>query len=474
MAGGMNLTRMSEVEWEIRASGAMHVPARIIASEKLLDGMKGDMCLKQTMDMATLSGVVDHVVALSDAHQGYGFPIGGVAAFSMDEGIISPGGVGYDINCGVRLLATNIPVGEFLKCRSMVLRDLAGAIPSGVGKGGDEYGAGEIRKVLRIGARWAVQEGMGTIEDLERTEEGGGMENADPADVSERAIERGLPQLGTLGSGNHFLEIQRVDQIIDPVIAARFGLNSANVTVMIHCGSRGLGHQVAGDYIRSMGNKHGFSGLADRELVNAPLKSDLGRQYLSAMNCAVNFAFCNRQMIMDHVRKCLHKFFPGGQASMVYDVCHNIAKVEDHVVRGERMRLCVHRKGATRSFGPGRREIPERYRDVGQPVLMPGSMGTASYVLVGTKIAEEKTFGSTAHGAGRIESRTKARGRLTGDQVRRKLESRGIEVWAESRKGLVEEAPEVYKDIDEVVSVCRRAGIGNVVARLCPIAVMKG
>lgn len=474
MTGGVHLRRVSEVEWEIGASGAMHVPARIIASEKLLDGMKGDMCLKQTTDMATLSGVVGHVVALSDAHQGYGFPIGGVAAFSMDEGIISPGGVGYDINCGVRLLATNIPVGEFMKRRSTVLRDLAGTIPSGVGKGGDEYGAGEIRKVLRIGARWAVQEGMGSVEDLERTEEGGGMENADPADVSERAIERGLPQLGTLGSGNHFLEIQRVDQIIDPVIAARLGLNNANVTVMIHCGSRGLGHQVAGDYIRTMGNKYGFSGLADRELINAPLKSDLGRQYLSAMNCAVNFAFCNRQMIMHHVRKCLHKFFPGGQASMVYDVCHNIAKVEDHVVHGERMRLCVHRKGATRSFGPGRREIPERYRDLGQPVLIPGSMGTASYVLVGTKIAEEKTFGSTAHGAGRIESRTKARGRLTGDQVTRKLESLGIEVWAESRKGLVEEAPEVYKDIDEVVSVCRRAGLGKVVARLCPIAVMKG
>ncbi|MEI6217891.1 MAG: RtcB family protein, partial [bacterium] len=315
MTGGVHLRRTSEVEWEIGASGAMHVPARIIASEKLLDGMKGDMCLKQTMDMATLSGVVGHVVALSDAHQGYGFPIGGVAAFSMDEGIISPGGVGYDINCGVRLLATNIPVGEFMKRRSTVLRDLAGTIPSGVGKGGDEYGAGEIRKVLRIGARWAVQEGMGSVEDLERTEEGGGMENADPADVSERAIERGLPQLGTLGSGNHFLEIQRVDQIIDPVIAARLGLNNANVTVMIHCGSRGLGHQVAGDYIRTMGNKYGFSGLADRELINAPLKSDLGRQYLSAMNCAVNFAFCNRQMIMHQVRKCLHKFFPGGQAS---------------------------------------------------------------------------------------------------------------------------------------------------------------
>lgn len=474
MTEGINLRRVSEVEWEIPASGAMKVPARVFASEKLLDDMKHDLCLKQTMDMATLDGVVDHVVALSDAHQGYGFPIGGVAAFSMENGIISPGGVGYDINCGVRLLSTNIPVGELLKRRTELLRGVSAAIPSGVGRGGREYGGGEIRKVLRTGAVWAVKEGMGAAEDLERTEEGGCMENADPADVSDRAVERGLPQLGTLGSGNHFLEVQRIDNIVDPAVAAAFGLNIANATVMIHCGSRGLGHQVAGDYIRIMGDKYGYSGLADRELINAPLKSELGRRYLSAMNCAVNFAFCNRQIIMHMVRECLRKLFPGAHASLVYDVCHNIAKVEEHVVRGERMKLCVHRKGATRSFGPGRREIPERYRDTGQPVIIPGSMGTASYVLVGTKTAEEKTFGSTAHGAGRLESRTRARGRLTGEQVKRELESMGIEIRAETWKGLVEEAPQVYKDIDEVVRVCRQAGIGNIVARMRPVAVMKG
>lgn len=474
MAEGIYPRRISDVEWEIPRSGAMKVPARIIASETLLSGMKGDLCLKQTKDMATLNGVVDHVVALSDAHQGYGFPIGGVAAFSVDEGIISPGGVGYDINCGVRLLATNIPVTELKKRRTELLNALAAAIPSGVGRGGKGHGSSEIRQVLRSGAKWAVREGMGTADDLERTEEGGSMENADPADVSERAIERGLPQLGTLGSGNHFLEIQRIDSITDPSVAARFGMGSGNAMVMIHCGSRGLGHQVAGDFIRIMGDKFGYAGLADRELVNAPLKSELGRRYLSAMNCAVNYAFCNRQMIMHAVRECLRRFFPGSHASLVYDVCHNIAKIEEHVVGGERMKLCVHRKGATRSFGPGRREIPERYRDIGQPVIIPGSMGTASYVLVGTSKAEEKTFGSTAHGAGRVESRTKARGQLRGENVKRDLERAGIEVHAESWKGLVEEAPQVYKDIDEVVRVCSEAGIGRIVARMCPVAVMKG
>ncbi|MEI6970785.1 MAG: RtcB family protein [bacterium] len=453
----------------------MNVPARIIASEKLLAGMKGDLCLKQTRDMATLKGAVDHVVALSDAHQGYGFPIGGVAAFSTDDGVISPGGVGYDINCGVRLLATRVPVLELMKRRPELLRAIAAAIPSGVGKGGKGHSPGEIRNVLRMGARWAVKNGLGVPEDLERTEEGGCMENADPSDVSDRAIERGLPQLGTLGSGNHFLEFQRIDKIEDASLAGRFGLSDANATVMIHCGSRGLGHQVAGDFIRIMGDKYGYSGLADRELINAPFKSELGRRYLSAMNCAVNYAFCNRQMIMHMVRVCLQNMFPGsGPCSLVYDVCHNIAKVEEHVVGGCVMKLCVHRKGATRSFGPGRREIPERYRDVGQPVIIPGSMGTASYVLVGTKIAEEKTFGSTAHGAGRVESRTRARERLSGEQIKRDLERNGIEVHAGSWKGLVEEAPEVYKDIDEVVRVCAAAGIGRVVARMRPVAVMKG
>lgn len=475
MNSGYNLKRVSDVEWEMPKSGAMKVPARIVASEALLDDMKGDLCLKQTRDMATLNGVVDHVVALSDAHQGYGFPIGGVAAFSLDEGIISPGGVGYDINCGVRLLATQIPVAELTARRTELLNALAAAIPSGVGKGGKDRSSGEIRQVLRGGAGWAVKSGLGTAEDLERTEEGGCMENADPATVSERAIERGLSQLGTLGSGNHFLEIQRVDSITDPAVAARFGLSKANATVMIHCGSRGLGHQVAGDFIRIMGDKYGHAGLADRELVNAPFKSELGRRYLNAMNCAVNYAFCNRQMIMHAVRDCLHRMFPGSApATLVYDVCHNIAKVEDHVVAGESMKLCVHRKGATRCFGPGRREIPLRYRDVGQPVIIPGSMGTASYVLVGTRAAEEKTFGSTAHGAGRVESRTKARGRLSGEQVKMELEDLGIKVHAGSWKGLVEEAPQVYKDIDEVVRVCDRAGIGRVVARMCPVAVMKG
>jgi len=474
MADDIHLKRISDVEWEIPRSGAMKVPARIIASERLLEDMRKDLCLKQARNMATLNGVVSHVIAMSDAHQGYGFPIGGVAAFDLDEGIISPGGVGYDINCGVRLLATDIPVEEFMPKRTVVLRELSMKIPCGVGRGGKEQSSAEIRKILKTGAEWAVQNEMGTAEDLDRTEEGGRMADADPADVSERALKRGLDQAGTLGSGNHFLEMQRIDKVMDPQVASRFGLNSGHVAIMIHCGSRGLGHQVASDYIRIMEDKFGFAGLPDRELVNAPFRSEMGRRYLSAMNCAVNYAFCNRQIIMHAVRKVLNKCFPGAKARLVYDVCHNIAKVEEHSVNGVMRKLCVHRKGATRSFGPGRKEIPAVYRDIGQPVIIPGSMGTASYVLVGTKKAEETTFGSTAHGAGRVESRTKARGTLSSEHVKLQLKRDGIEVWAASWKSLVEEAPQVYKDIDEVVRVSHAAGIGKIVARMRPIAVMKG
>jgi len=354
------------------------------------------------------------------------------------------------------------------------LRAIAAAVPSGVGRGGPAHNASELRSVMKLGAEWAVGNGMGTRTDLEHTEEGGRMEAADPASVSARALKRGLPQLGTLGAGNHFIEVQKVDRILDPDAAARFGLDGGSVAVMIHCGSRGFGHQVAGDYIRIMADRYGVEGLADRELVNAPFKSELGRRYMSAMNCAVNYAFCNRQMIMHSVRECLERFFPGARARLVYDVCHNIAKVERQNVRGSMVNLCVHRKGATRSFGPGRAEVPAVYRATGQPVLIPGSMGTASYVLVGTGRAEEITFGSTAHGAGRVQSRTGARGTLKSDFVRRQLSEHGIEVYTENWRGLAEEAPQAYKDIDEVVRVSHEAGIGRPVARLCPLAVIKG
>jgi tRNA-splicing ligase RtcB len=470
----VELKKISKIEWEIPKSGKMKVPAIVFASEKLLKDMKEDKCLEQIKNVAALPGIVKNAIALSDAHQGYGFPIGGEAAVDKEKGIITPGGVGYDNNCGVRLLSTNIKVSEFLKKRKEVLHSIFRAVPSGVGIGGKKYGREDIIKVLEKGAEWAVEQGFGTKEDLEHTEENGKMSPANPSDVSQRAIARGLPQLGTLGAGNHFLEIEKIDAIYDEKIAEAFGLDKDCITLMIHCGSRGLGHQVASDYIILMEKEYGFANLPDRELINAPIKSPLGQKYLSAMNCAVNFAFCNRQMIMHHVREQLKQYFPKAKVSLVYDVCHNIAKIEDFVVDGKKMTLCVHRKGATRSFGPGRTEVPKDYRKIGQPVLIPGSMGTASYVLVGTKKAEETTFGSTAHGAGRVESRSKAKRELTIEGVEKEMKAKDIVVETLSKKALVEEAPEVYKDVDEVVKVSHEAGIGNLVARLVPLAVMKG
>lgn len=470
----INLKKIFDIEWEIPKEGKMKVPAVIFASEKLLKDMQKDKALEQIKNVATLPGIVKHAIALPDSHQGYGFPIGGVAAFNLKEGIISPGGVGYDINCGVRLLATDIKVEEFMKKRKEILHSIFRAVPSGVGIGGKKYTKADIIEVLKLGAKWAVEQGFGTAADLEHTEENGRMHVCDPADVSQKAISRGLPQLGTLGAGNHFLEIQKIDKLFDENIAAAFGLKSGCVLLMIHCGSRGLGHQVASDYIQQMEKKYGVSGLPDRELIYAPIESDMGKNYLSAMNCAVNFAFANRQMIMHHVREQLKYYFPKAEVKLVYDVCHNIAKIEEHVVDGKKEMLCVHRKGATRSFGPGNPDIPRVYREIGQPVLIPGSMGTASYVLVGTKKAEELTFGSTAHGAGRIESRSKAKREITIEEVKKQLSSRDIIVETLSNKALVEEAPAAYKDVDEVVSVSHKAGIGNLVARLVPIAVMKG
>lgn len=470
----IELKRINDFTWEIPKTAKMNVPGIIYASDKLIKDIQKDNTLQQVKNVASLPGIIKASIAMPDAHQGYGFSIGGVAAFDLNNGVISPGGVGYDINCGVRLLSTNISVEDFMKKRKEILHSIFRAVPCGVGVGGKKYSREELIEVLQKGAVFAVEHGMGTKEDLEHTEENGKMDFANPQDVSQRAIARGLPQLGTLGAGNHFLEIQKVDEIFDKNIADELGIKKNNVVLMIHCGSRGLGHQVASDYIKIMEDKYGFKNLADRELVNAPIKSELGQKYLSAMNCAVNFAFCNRQMIMHHVREQLKQYFPKSQVRLVYDVCHNIAKIEEHFVDGKKMKLCVHRKGATRSFGPGNKNIPSDYRKSGQPVLIPGSMGTSSYVLVGTKKAEEVSFGSTAHGAGRLESRTKARQETTGEQVKKELESKNILVEAGSYKGLVEEAPESYKDVDEVVRVSHEVGIGNLVAKLIPLAVMKG
>jgi len=473
----MELEKIDDNTWEIPKTGSMNVPCVIFASEKLLNHIKQDKTLEQVKNVACLPGILKKSIACPDAHQGYGFSIGGVAAFDLKEGIVSPGGVGYDINCGVRLLRTDFTADQIMSKRKELLDELFKDVPAGVGKGGRTRVTRDIlAEVLEKGAEWAVENNYGTKEDLQRTEEYGRMKTADWHKVSERAFKRGMPQLGTLGAGNHFLELQKVDKIYDEEKAKAFGISGeGQVLAMIHCGSRGLGHQVASDYIRKMEDKYGHENLPDRELINAPISSELGKDYLSAMACAINYAFVNRQMIA-HWTRGVFKRVMGNADNMgqIYDVCHNIAKFEKHKIDGKMQEVCVHRKGATRSFGPGRIEIPEVYRKVGQPVLIPGSMGTASYILAGTKKAEELTFGSTAHGAGRLMSRHEAHRRFSAEQITDDLAKMNIELKGASKKGIVEEAYQVYKDVDEVVRVSHDAGIGQLVARVVPLAVMKG
>jgi tRNA-splicing ligase RtcB len=414
---------------------------------------------------------------MPDAHQGYGFPIGGVAAFDLDDGIISPGGVGYDINCGVRLLRTDFTEKEIIARRKELLAEIFQEVPAGVGKGGvTKLSRSVLKEILAKGAEWSVENGYGTKDDLLMTEENGRMKDADAAHISERALERGIPQLGTLGAGNHFLEIQKVAQIFDQETARAFGIQAeGQILVMIHCGSRGLGHQVASDYIELMEDKFGIKGLPDRELINAPVRSSLGQQYYKSMCGAVNYAFANRQMIAHWVRDVFAKVLGSSKGvRQVYDVCHNVAKFEKHVIDGRAQEVCIHRKGATRSFGPGRPEVPEVYRSLGQPVIIPGSMGTASYILAGTETAEDLSFSSTAHGAGRVMSRHEALRRFRGEQIRDELLKRGIELQSTSWKGVAEEASGAYKDVDEVVRVSHETGIGRIVAKVVPVGVMKG
>jgi len=441
-----------------------------------MEKVKTDKTFQQIMNVACLKGIVKSAYAMPDAHEGYGFPIGGVAAFDSDEGIISPGGIGYDINCSVRLLRTDFTAEQILPNRTAFLNELFKKVPVGVGrKGIIDFTATDILELMDKGAKWAIDKGYGFKEDVERTEEYGHLA-ADPGLISDKALARGVPQIGTLGSGNHFLEIQKVDKIYDEKIAHAFGIHTVGqVVIMIHCGSRGLGHQVASDYIKLMEDKYGFADLPDRELINAPINSELGQQYMKAMGAAANFAFTNKQLITYQVRQALEKVYgTANNVDVVYDVCHNIGKFEKHEVDGEKRTLCVHRKGATRSFGPGREEIPECYRNYGQPIIIPGSMGTASYVLVGTKTAEAASFASTAHGAGRVGSRAEALRTLNGADIVSELKARGIEVKGNSMKGIAEEAPQMYKDIDEVIRVSHGIGIGNMVARLVPLGVIKG
>jgi tRNA-splicing ligase RtcB len=459
----------------------MRVPVRIFADEPLLEDALDDKSLEQAVNASMLPGLVSHVTVMPDVHQGYGFPIGGVAASELPHGVVSPGAIGYDINCGVRLLASQVDLEE----AEALLADLASALyqncPSGVGvKGSVRLSTKELDRVCREGSGWALANGYASEEDLARTEEGGRIPGADPSAVSERARQRGQPQLGTLGAGNHFVEVDVVDQVLDPVAGRAMGLEPGRLAVQIHCGSRGFGHQVCTDYVREFQPAAGRYQiqLPDRELVCAPLDSPEGRRYLAAMACAANYAFANRQIMAHHVRRSFDQALggrvPNWGLRQVYDIAHNMGKIEEHTVEGARVRVCVHRKGATRAFGPGFAGLPDEYRELGQPVLVPGSMGTASWVLLGTEGSMAQSFGSTCHGAGRVMSRKQAKHTVRGDRLREELEGRGIRVRAGSMPGLAEEAPAAYKDVDAVVEVVARAGIAKKVARLRPVAVIKG
>jgi tRNA-splicing ligase RtcB (3'-phosphate/5'-hydroxy nucleic acid ligase) len=483
MAGIRVFQKISEFLYEIPMSFRkdMRVPARFYADDKLAAAAAGDRSLEQLVNTATLPGVVSHTLAMPDMHQGYGFPIGGVVATALPDGVISPGGVGYDINCGVRLLASHISWEEIAPYLDELASVLYANCPSGVGKGGHvKLKSGELDDVMEKGARWAIGRGFGTETDLERTEENGCIPGADASKVSGRAHDRGKDQVGTLGAGNHFIEVDRVEQVVEETVARRIGLFSGQAVVQIHCGSRGLGHQVCTDYVnlfQKAARKYHIE-LPDRELVCAPLESPEGRDYLSAMTAAANYAFANRQVLAFHIRRSFEQILAGKVKNFnlypIYDIAHNMAKIETHMVEGRRRELCVHRKGATRAFGPGSEVLPAVYRDIGQPVLVPGSMGTSSWVLVGTEGAMAQTFGSTCHGAGRTMSRHQAKRAVQGAGLRQELEAGGIHVRAGSLAGLAEEAPVAYKDVDRVVRVVHGAGIAKKVARLKPLAVIKG
>lgn len=480
-----HLRQISDYEWEIPQSYRhdMRASVRIFATRRLLEQIANDQSLEQAVNAATLPGVVSPVVVMPDMHQGYGFPIGGVAATAYPHGVISPGAIGYDINCGVRLLASGIEYEAALPYLDTLATLLNAYCPSGVGSEGVvRVQVEELNKMLREGARWALKHGYATEEDLERTEESGRLEDADPSQVSERAKQRGREQIGSLGAGNHFIEVDLVEQIFHPEAARVMGLQEGCLAVQIHCGSRGLGHQVCTDYVQSFQHavhKYGIH-LPDRELVCAPVDSPEGKAYMAAMRAAANFAFANRQLLAHSARRAFEETFAGRfnkkerQLGQVYDIAHNMGKLETHEREGRRLRVCVHRKGATRAFGPGSPELPAEYQDIGQPVLVPGSMGTASWVLVGTETSMERSWGSTCHGAGRVLSRAKAKKQVRGERLRKELEAHGVKVRAGSMSGLAEEAPQAYKDVDMVMETVTHAGIARKVARLRPVAVIKG
>jgi tRNA-splicing ligase RtcB len=476
-----HLNKISDILWEIPKSfrNDMQVPARIYASETMLEGIGQDRSLNQLVNVAALPGIQKAALVMPDVHEGYGFPIGGVAATKFPDGAISPGGIGYDINCGVRLLKSDKSVKDIYDYIEPLSKEVFKQVPSGVGKSGFlTLGFKELDKVLDEGVSWAVEEGYAYESDLEYIESNGTIPSSDPDAVSNHAKERGSDQLGTMGAGNHFVEIDKVAEIFDEETANAYGLFQNQIVILIHTGSRGLGHQVATDYIKIMLRAmpgYGIN-LPDRELACVPFSSKEGKEYFGAMGAAANFAFTNRQLITWEVRQAWKNILGknGGELNIMYDVAHNIAKVEEYSIDGERTKLIVHRKGATRAFAPGNEELPERYRASGQPVLIPGSMGTASYVLAGTQKSMDESFGSTCHGAGRQMSRHAARKKVQGDKLKLDLLEKGIFVQAGSIRGIAEEAPVAYKDVHSVVDVVYRAGIAKKVAELKPLAVIKG
>jgi len=478
------LVKVDDYRWEIPKNykTGMRVPGLIYASKEMLESICAEQTPEQVANVAFLPGIVGHSFAMPDIHWGYGFPIGGVAAMDIRNGVISPGGVGYDINCGVRLLRTSLSEAEVRPKINQLINALFHNVPSGLGSEGKiKISQKEMNQLMVEGARWAVKHSMGSEEDLDATEEGGCLGGADPSKVSDKAAKRGMPQAGTLGSGNHFLEIQVVKEIFDSHIASIMGIDEiGQILVLIHTGSRGFGHQVCTDHLRVMEgavSKYGIK-LPDRQLACAPVESSEGKDYLAAMACAANYAWVNRQCIAHWVRESFSKIFGKSPEKLgmrqIYDVAHNIAKIEEHTIDGHKLKVCVHRKGATRAFPAGHKDTPSRYREVGQPVLVPGDMGRCSFIAVGTQKAMNETFGSTCHGAGRVLSRGAAKRSMKGRDVVRELESRGITIKAGSINSLAEEASQAYKDITEVIDVVHQAGISRKVAMAIPMGVIKG
>jgi tRNA-splicing ligase RtcB len=478
------LIKIDDYRWKIPENykTGMRVPGLIYANQEMLESIREEQTPEQVVNVAFLPGIIGFSFAMPDIHWGYGFPIGGVAAMDIEDGVISPGGVGYDINCGVRLLRTSLSETEVQPRINQLINELFLSVPSGLGSAGKiKISQKEMNQLIVEGAYWAVKRGLGFEEDLDVTEEGGCLAGADPDKISDKAIKRGMPQAGTLGSGNHFLEIQVVKEIFDPHVASIMGITEiGQILVLIHTGSRGFGHQVCTDYLRVMEgavSKYGIK-LPDRQLACAPIKAKEGQDYLAAMACAANYAWVNRQCIAHWVRESFAKIFGKSPAELgmkqIYDVAHNIAKVEEHTTDGRKLKVCVHRKGATRAFPAGHKDVPKSYKEIGQPVLVPGDMGRCSFVAVGTQKAMDESFGSTCHGAGRVLSRGAAKRSMKGRDVVQDLESRGITIKAGSFHSLAEEASQAYKDVTEVIEVVEQAGISKKVAMVVPMGVIKG